>query len=94
MGDVVQEGMLESHSTEFFLKDKEHGISSCCFKTVDQHVEHNSMMVCQICNFIIKCFTNESEYRRYVLFCKSRQRKIQFTRRNNYYIVVFRSYRH
>ena len=75
------------------LSSDEKQIKKCCLGTVEEHVINNSMMVCQACKYIIKCFSNKGSFDHYVLFCRSRDRKIKTGQYKNYWVVVFHYYR-
>jgi hypothetical protein len=67
-------------------------ILPCCVETMRIHAANNPMMVCNICKQLIKCFTDESAYQRYIRFCQSRGRKVLEGVYNQYRVVIFRSY--
>lgn len=64
----------------------------CCRETIDLHVSHNPMMLCQVCKYLIKCFTDEPAFRNYSTFCQSRSRGFQVGFYEGYHVIVFRSY--
>jgi hypothetical protein len=67
-------------------------LNDCCVDTIRNHVEHNPMMVCSKCKFIIKCFTDERAYNNYLVFCRSRRRPIVIGVIDGYHTCAFRSY--
>jgi hypothetical protein len=67
-------------------------VSRCCVETIGHHVRHNPMMVCAECKQIIKCFSEESPYRNFLTFCRSRRRPVTVGKVAGYHTVVFRSY--
>lgn len=67
-------------------------VKPCCVVTINVHARFNPMMVCSDCKHIIKCFTDESAYKKYLIFCKSRKRPVATGRVNEYHTVIFKSY--
>ena len=67
-------------------------INPCCQETVEVHAINNPIMVCQHCKQLIKCFKDQRAFRNYLVFCKSRGRKVLAGEHQGYYVVVFRSY--
>jgi hypothetical protein len=68
---------------------REHTLLACCVETINKHAEINPILSCQECKFLIKCFTEESQYRNYVKFCRSRGRKVMSAKYDRYWVVVF-----
>ena len=67
-------------------------INECCKKTIHALANYNPMMVCQECKQLIKCFTNDAAFRKYLTFCKSRGRHLLVDELDQYKVVVFTSY--
>jgi len=65
-------------------------MKSCCLATVRELVDNNSLMMCQGCESLIKSFTDEASYHKYLLFCRSRNRLTNETVHKHYKLVIFR----
>jgi hypothetical protein len=73
-------------------QNKSYYLNKCCINSLKKHVDKNTMISCPDCRFIIKCFSGEDQYKNYVMFCKSRQRQIETTKYQDYFIVCYRAY--
>lgn len=72
--------------------EPEEMVKQCCVTTINVHARFNPMMVCSECKHIIKCFKDEAAYDKYLIFCKSRKRKVAIGRVGEYHTIIFKSY--
>ena len=71
------------------LNIKSSQLKSCCTVTIDRLAECNPMMICQQCEYLIKCFVDEVAYKNYVKFCESQKREIVQDSYKDYRVVSF-----
>jgi hypothetical protein len=93
--DIVSNSVDSSKAIGFdaILTDSAlRSLSPCCRKTIQSHVSHNPMMVCPDCKLMIKCFNDEKSFNNYVIFCKSRSRRIKTEVENGFYFVMYNSF--
>jgi len=69
-------------------------IKECCRLTIEEHVIHNKMMVCDSCKMLIKCYEEKGSYENYLKFCKSRKRKTLTGFYAGHHTIVFNPYSH
>ncbi|MDD9950003.1 MAG: hypothetical protein OXT67_00410 [Zetaproteobacteria bacterium] len=66
-------------------------LRDCCKETVRLYAAHNPMILCQECNHLIKCFTDQEHFENYLCFCSSRNREVLVSAYEDYKVVVFRN---
>ena len=67
-------------------------LKPCCHETVRTLIEKNPLMMCQKCENLIKSFLDDSLYKRYLTFCRSRNRSTQESSFKHYKLVIFRNH--
>ncbi len=82
---------METPQTEHSSKS-DGSFKACCLDTLDRLFANNSMMFCPSCKCKIKTFADESAFKNYVTFCKSRRRKIATGVYRDKNTVTFKSY--
>ena len=60
----------------------------CCMKAIDSHSAHNHMIVCDVCNDLIKLFTDTTSYRNYLKYCNSKGRNILNGRYGEFDVII------
>ncbi len=88
----VVESQMNPDQAVIACEDQGLSILPCCAETISLHAVNNPMMVCSECKQLIKCFKEESAFRNYAKFCRSRGRKIVTDFYENYHVIIFRAY--
>ena len=65
-------------------------MKSCCLQTVSELVDNNSLMMCQTCESLIKSFEDDLALKKYITFCRSRNRVTHETDFKHYKLVLYR----
>ncbi len=81
----------ESNSSELSALTEDL-IKDCCKKTIQEHITHNKMMVCDSCKMLIKCYKDKKQFDNYLKFCNSRNRKTDTGFFADHHTVVFNPY--
>ncbi len=92
--NIIQDTTSKSPDSSELDGQKKCLVKQCCKITIEEHVTHNKMMVCDTCKMLIKCYQEKRRFDNYLKFCESRNRTTFTGFFAGHYTIVFNPYSH